>query len=229
MKMMINFRSFCLTITLLALSFTGCATFRSDLSGAYQGATGKSSGSAPVSAVFIFTHVHQTLGYDAIPKIVGKTSMIRSFDDIFNDALRELGNLGKFSTFTEEASDVNRPERRQVRDSLITQSDYTIRIRIVEEKHFAPTFFAGFTSTISATLLPAPYRQSYRMETEVYTRGGKLVGTYHRQAYLTKWVELLLVFAYPFCPEDRKREEVMMALLHDTFRQMESEHVLLAL
>jgi len=222
-------RKFSPAAALVALFFVGCATFRSDLNGAYQDALRKNSDLAPISVVFLFTHIRQTLGYDAIPKVVGKTAMIRSFDDVFHDALRELGNLEKFSTFTEEASDVNHPERRLVRDSLIAQSDYTIKIRIVEERHFAASFFAGFTTTISATLLPAPYRQSYRMETEVYSREGKLVGTYHRQAYLTKWVELLLVFAYPFCPEDRKREEVLMALLHDTFRQIESERVLTAL
>jgi hypothetical protein len=225
---MVNLLKFCMTAVLLAMLFTGCATFRSDLNGAYPDAVRKISDSAPVSAVFLFTHIHQTLGYDAIPKVVGKTAMIRSFDDVFNDALHEFRNLENFSTFTEEAADVNHPERRLVRDSLIAQSDYTIKIRIVEERHFAATFFAGFATTISATLLPAPYRQSYRMETEVYSREGKLVGIYQRQAYLTKWVELLLVFAYPFCPEDRKREEVIMAMFHDTFRQIESERVLTA-
>jgi len=226
---MIHSRRFCFTGVLVVFLFTGCATFRSDLSGAYIGESNKAPGANPTSALFVLSHIHQTLGYDAIPKVVGKTSMIRSFDDVFNDALRELGNFGKFTTFTEEASDINRSERRKLYDSLVTQYDYTDKIQIVEERRFIPSFFAGFASTISATVLPMPYRQSYRMETEVYSRSGKLVATYHRQVYLTKWVELLLVFAYPFCPENRKREEVLMALFHDTFRQMAGEQVLAGL
>ncbi|MCX6638939.1 MAG: hypothetical protein NTW14_00440 [bacterium] len=223
---MTTHRRYNLILMLGLVLLTGCATFRSDLNGAYQGEVKRNLGSPQVSALFIFTHVHQTLGYDAIPKVVGKKSMIQSFDDVFHDALGEFSNLRKYDTFTEEAGDVNHPERRSLRDSLTTQNDYTVKIRIIEERHFAPTFFAGFGSVISATVLPMPYRQTYRMETEVYSRGGSLVGSYHRQAYLSKWVELLLVFAYPFCPEDRKREEVFMLMLHDTFKQIESENVL---
>jgi hypothetical protein len=208
------------------MTFMGCATFRSDLNGEYLGQSQRNFENQPVKALFTFTHIHQTLGYDALPKIVGKTSMIRSFDDVFNDALKEFSNLKLHATFTDEASDVNRSERRATFDSLKALHDYTIKIRIIEEKRFASSFFAGLTSTVSATLIPAPYRQSYRMETEVFTSNGKLVASYHRQAFLTKWVELLLLFAYPFYPEDRKREEVFLAMFHDTFRQMESEKIL---
>ncbi len=182
--------------------------------------------SRPASVLFLFTHVAQTLGYDAIPKVVGKRSMINSFDDVFNDALREFGNLGEFATFTDEAADVNRSERRATRDSLIAHRDYTVKIRIVEERRFVSYFFGGLASTLSATLLPVPYRQLYRMETEVFAQDGKPAIRYCRQARLSKWVELFLVFAYPFCPEDRKREELFMAMMHDTFRQMEAERVL---
>jgi len=226
---MIHSRRFCFTAVLAVLLFTGCATFRSDLSGAYIGESNKTPGGNPTSALFVLSHIHQNSRLRRHTKSGGQDIHDPSFDDVFNDALRELGNLGKFTTFTEEASDVNRSERRKLYDSLVTQYDYTVKIQIVEERRFISSFFAGFASTISATVLPMPYRQSYRMETEVYSRSGKLVATYHRQAYLTKWVELLLVFAYPFCPENRKREEVLMALFHDTFRQMAGERVLAGL
>jgi hypothetical protein len=217
---------YCVAAVTIALLFAGCASFRSNLSGAYSGEVKRNLEGKPVNVLFHFTHVEQTLGYDAIPKVVGKTSMIRSFDDVFQDALLEFGNLGKYATFTNEASDVNKPERRAIRDSLMAQSDYTVKVRIVAEHRFVSYFFGGLATTITATLIPIPYRKSYRMETEVFARDGKLIGAYHRQAYLSKWVEMFLVFAYPFCPEDRKREEIFMAMLHDTFRQMESERVL---
>ena len=206
--------------------FVGCATFRSDLHGAYKGSVDKNPSSKPVSVLFHFTLVEQEMGYDAIPKVVGKMSMIRSFDDVFHDASRELTNLGKYTTFTEEASDVNHPERRATRDSLIGLYDYTMRIRFVKEKRFIPQFFAGFAMTITATIVPVPFHQWYRMESDVYARDGKLVGTYKREVNLAKWVELFLVFAYPFYPEDRKREEAMLIMFHDTFKQIDVEKVL---
>jgi hypothetical protein len=220
----VNKYLYAMSVALLLLA--GCATFQSSLHGSYSGEAGRNLTSKPVKVLFHFTHVEQTIGYDAIPKIVGKSSMIRSFDDVFHDALREFGNLGEYATFTEEASDVNRPDRRVMCDSLISQCDYTVKVRIVAEHRFIPYFFGGLATTVSATLIPIPYRQSYRMETEVFARDGKLVNTYHRQAYLSKWVEMFLVVAYPFCPEDRKREEIFMAMLHDTFRQIESEQIL---
>ncbi|MDK9701274.1 MAG: hypothetical protein OEM52_14135 [bacterium] len=207
---------------------TSCATFRSDLSGAYTGEVKRNPNTAPVSVFFVFTHVEQTIGYDAVPKLVSKNSSTHSFDEIFADALREFSNTGKYATFTEEASDVNQPERRAKKDSLKGQFDYTVKVRIVSEKYFSGFFLGTLFSSISATLLPIPFKQYYRMETEIITKDGKLVGKYKRNATLSKWVETFLIFVYPFHPENRKREEIYVAMLHDTFRQIESEGVLSA-
>ena len=47
-----------------------------------------------------------------------------------------------------------------------------------------------------------------------------------RQGTLTSWVELFLVFAYPFYPFEGKREEIYSESLHDLFGQLETEKVL---
>jgi hypothetical protein len=52
------------------------------------------------------------------------------------------------------------------------------------------------------------------------------MGTYERNATLTNWSQILLVMVYPFHPEFRKVEEIYMAFLSDTFRQIESEGIL---
>ena len=205
---------------------SGCATFRSDLSGAYTGEAKRNPNTTPVSVFFVFTHVEQTIGYDAVPKLVNKNSSVHSFDEIFADALREFSNTGKYATFTEEASDVNKPERRSLKDSLRGQFDYTVKVRIVSEKHFSGFFLGSLFSSVSLTVLPIPFKQYYRMETEIITKDGKLVGTYKRNAVLSKWVETFLIFVYPFHPENRKREEIYVEMLHDTFKQIESEGVL---
>jgi hypothetical protein len=216
----------CLLALIMVFSLSGCASFRSGLRGAYSGEMKLNTNSTPVSLFFEFTHIEQTIGYDAVPKIVDKNSNVASFDEIFSDALREFSNIGKYATFTDQASDVNHPQRRAEKDSLKTQFDYSIKIRIVSESSFASDFLGTFFSSISATLLPIPYKQYYRMETEIISRDGKLVGSYKRNATLTKWVETLLIFAYPFCPENRKREEIYVEMMHDTFKQIESESVL---
>lgn len=214
-----------LLIGFVVVFFSGCATFRSNLQGVYMGEVKRNPNVQPVRTFYIFTHVEQTIGYDAVPKIVRKNSQIQSFDEIFSDALRKISNTGQFATFTEEASDINKPERRALRDSLKDQFDYTIKIRFVTEKYFSGYFLGTIFSSLTATLVPVPYKQYYRMETEIYRKDGHLVKSYKRSATLTKWVEAFLIFVYPFHPENRKREEVYVAMMHDTFKQIESEGV----
>jgi len=192
----------------------------------YEGEKKRNVDGGRTSALFIFSHVRQTIGYDAIPKLMTKYEILRGFDDIFLDALREFSNIDKYATYTEDAADVNKSERRKVRDSLMTVHDYTVKLRMVDEKYFSRQFLGTLTSTLSATLLPIPYTEYFSLEIEVFDHDRKLIKTYQRKAHLTKWVQTFMIFVYPFHPEERKREEVYMEFLHDAFRQMESEGVL---
>ncbi len=212
----------------LFLVLAGCASFRSDMQSAYPGPAVRNPDPRPVSVVFVFSHVRQTLGLDAVPKLVGKNRNVSGFDEILGDALPEISNLGVYATHTVEASDVNKPERRAVLDSLMRVSDYTVRIRLESTKVFHFHFLGALASTLTASLVPVPFRQTFRLQADVLDRDRVLVASYTRQASLTKWVEALLVFAYPFFPEERKREEIYLEFLHDTFRQLESEGVLQA-
>jgi hypothetical protein len=214
-----------LALALTASLLTGCATFRSDLGHRYEGQVRRNE-AKPVSVCFVFSHVSQMVGMDAIPKLQDKYQRLQDFDDIIIDAHRELSNLGQYSTFTDEASDVNDPARRKLKDSLMTAQDYTIKMRIETKKKFSNYFLGALASSISATILPVPYYQYYTVTTDVFNHDRKLIATYTRSATLTKWVEALLIVAYPFHPEERKREEIYMAFLHDTFKQIESEGVL---
>jgi len=204
---------------------TGCATFRSDLGNRYKGETRRND-SKPVSVTFVFSHVHQMVGLDAIPKLQNKHQRLNGFDDIFLDAQRELTNLGKYATYTEESSDVNDPERRAKKDSLIAANDYTLKIRIESKKKFSNYFLGTMGAVVTATLAPMPFFQYYAVTADLYNNERKLVASYSRNATLTKWVESLLIVAYPFYPEERKREEIYMDFLHDIFKQIESEGVL---
>ena len=214
-----------LTLVLVAGLLTGCATFRSELGHRYEGETRRND-SKPVSVCFVFSHVYQMVGFDAIPKLENKRQRLMGFDDIFLDAQRELTNLGKYATFTDEASDVNDPVRRALKDSLMSVHDYTVKIRIEAKKKFTNYFLGSLASTVTATVAPVPYVQYYTLTADVFDRDRKLIASYHRRANLTKWVEALLIVIYPFHPEARKREEIYMDFLHDLFRQIESEGVL---
>ena len=214
-----------LAVALLA----GCASFRGEMESAYAGKPSRNADSRPVSVLFVFHHVRQTLGYDAVPKLVGKNHNVSGFDEILGDALPELSNLGSYATHTVEAADVNRPERRAQLDSLMRVSDYTVRIRLESTRRFSSQFLGSLASSLTATLLPVPYRKDYTLKAEVLDRERHLVATFERHTALRTWVEALLVFVYPFHPEERKREEIYVEFLHDLFRQMESEAVLKAL
>lgn len=212
--------------TLFVLLITGCATFKSDIKGRFESSSEKNYQADGVSLLLIFSHYRQTIGWDAIPKLDNKHQRIRGFDDFLTDALNEFSNIQKYSTFTGYASDVNEPRRRAHKDSLMKQHDFVMKIKFNREKSFAKNFLGTFFSSVSLSLLPVPYTYSYSVNADLFNSQGQLLKSYSRRASLTKWVQTLLIFAYPFHPEQRKKEELYVEFLHDIFKQIESEKVL---
>lgn len=213
-------------LMILAQLLAGCATFKSDLRGKYPAAPVRNLGADPVSVLFIFSHSRQTRGLDAIPKLEKQHERLTGFDDFFQDALNEFSNIQSYATFTEYAADVNDPARRALKDSLIHQHDFIIKLKFRREKSFAKHFLGTLTTSLSLTLLPIPYQNTYSTTVELFDAQQHLLKTYTRSATLTKWVQSLLILVYPFHPEQRKKEELYVAFLHDIFRQMESEKIL---
>lgn len=211
---------------LASLLISSCAASRSDLKMAYSGEVNRNPNPAPVSVLFIFSHLRQMEGLDAIPKLENKYQRLNGFDDIFLEAQREFSNLGKYATYVEESSDVNDPAKRAMRDSLMKSMDYTVKMRIEAKKKFTNYFLGGLFSTASCTLIPIAYTQHFTVITEVLNQKNELLAEYERQASVSNWSQLFLIFVYPFHPENRKIEEVYMDFLRDTFRQIESEGVL---
>jgi len=201
----------------------GCSSFRSEVKGSYELPPVKNYGADKVSVLFIFSHVRQTKGYDAVPKL-GKN--ISGFDDIFNDALNEISNIKEYSTFTNYASDVNDPKRQAEKERLKNSHDYVINVKIREEKSFAGHFLGTLVSTVSATMVPVPYTRDFSIQADVFNSDGLLVNSYSRNASLTKWIQSMMIFLYPFHPEKRKMEEIYVEFLHDIFKQIESEKIL---
>jgi len=210
------------------LLLSGCATFRSDLKGKFSTQSEKNFGAEKVSMLFIFSHYEQRKGYDAIPKLENKRQIINDFDDLFIDAMNELSNIGRYSTFTEYASDIGDSKRRAEKDSLITAHDFVVRIKFMKENSFTIHFLGTLFSTVSATLLPMPYKRNYSLKVYLYNSDDILVQSYERQSSLTKWVQTFLIFIYPFHTEKRKEEEIYINSMHDIFKQIETEKVLIA-
>jgi hypothetical protein len=211
---------------MLILLLIGCASFRSGINGSYQGKAEKNYGAEKVSVLFIFDHFHQQMGYDAIPKLDKSHQIIEDFDDLFIDALQELSNVSSYNTFTEYASDVANPKRRAEKDSMITKHDFIMRVKFKRENSFVQHFLGVVFSTGSLTLLPMPYTKHYFITVDVHNSQDVLIKSYTRSASLTKWVETFLLFIYPFHTEKRKQEEIYIQFLHDIFRQIESEKLL---
>ncbi len=213
-------------LLLVNLSLLSCAAFKSSLKGKYASPAQKNYGADGVSVLFVFSHLRQIKGYDAIPKLDDRYQRISGFDDFFQDALNEFSNVKSYATFTDYASDVNEPKRRALKDSLEKSHDFIIKMKFSREKSFSKYFLGVIVSTVTATLFPVPYTSSYSVNVELFNSKKQLVKTYSRQASIGKWVQSLLIFLYPFHPEKRKKEEVYVAFLHDIFRQIESEKIL---
>jgi len=213
-------------LMILAQLLAGCATFKSDLHEKYTATPTRNLEADPVSVLFIFSHSHQTRGLDAIPKLDKQHERISGFDDFFQDALNEFSNIQKYATFTEYAADVNDPARRALKDSLMQCHDFVIKLKFRREKSFAKHFLGTLTTSLSLTLLPIPYQNTYSTTVELFDAQQHLLKTYSRSAALKKWVQTFLIFIYPFHPEQRKKEELYVAFLHDFFRQIESEKIL---
>lgn len=212
---------------LLALVLSGCMATRSEIKGSYSQPSEKNLGAEPVSLLFHFKHFSQQKGFDAIPKLTYSDIMRgNAFDSILRDSLQELTNVGRYETFTEEANDVNLPERRNKLKNLQSSHRYTLEIQIVEESSFQQQAFSGLISTLSLALIPMPYSWDYTMTANLNDQNGKLLHSYIRKATLDNWVEIFLMFAYPFHPLEGKREEIYSLMLHDLFREIESEKVL---
>jgi hypothetical protein len=101
-----------------------------------------------------------------------------------------------------------------------------IRMKFMRKSSFTQFFLGGLASTVSITLLPVPYTFSYSVTTDVYDSKGHLIANYNRAASLSKWVQTVLLFVYPFHTETRKKEELYVGFLHDIFKQIESEKIL---
>jgi hypothetical protein len=210
---------------LALLLLSGCVATRSEIMGVYNRPVEKTGGAEKVSVFFLFRHLGQQHGLDSIPKL--KTHVdIKDFDNIFRDALGEIGTIASYDTFTESPNDVNSPKRRQDLEDFRATHDYTLEVSIFEESYFTQQFFGAWVSLLSMTLIPMPYSWDYTVTVRVSDRSGKLLHTYERKATLSNWVEAVLVVAYPFYPLEGKREEIYAESLHDIFRQIEGEKVL---
>lgn len=214
----------CLMVITLVLS--SCVTFRSPVEGIYESPPEKNYGAQKVKIMFLFTHLKQTVGLDAIPKMERSGPLGNDFADIFNDSMEELTNIGSYLTFTEQSGDVNDERRRARKDSLIAASDFIIRLKFRRSNSFPKYFLGSLLSIVSLTLIPVPYSWAYIVETEVSDHEDVLIKTYRRKSHMTRWVQVACIVLQPFYSEERVREELYLESLRDTFRQIETEKIL---
>jgi len=199
----------------------GYAASRSQVSGLFDQPGEKNYGAEKVSVFFLFSHLAQRHGFDSIPKF--QNQGIPDFNNIFRDALTELSNVGQYTTFVEMPGDVNLPKRRQEIEEDRKTHAYTIEISFFEESSFKQQCFSGLIALLSLSAIPMPYSWDYTITANVNDQLGRMLHSYTRQATLDNWVEVFLMFAYPFHPLEGKREAIYAESLHDIFKQIESE------
>lgn len=211
-------------LLLVTVFLTSCIASRSAVEGLFDRPTQANLNANPVSVLFVFRHEAQLKGFDAIPKL--QPTAVKDFDSLFGDALREIHNIAEYETFTIKANDVNDPARREAMASARATKDYVVEIDLAEESSFRQQCFSGLISTLSLTLVPMPYDWNYTFRARVFAKDGKQVAALERKSTLTSWMEMFLIFAYPFYPFEGKREELYSESLHDIFRQIETEKIL---
>jgi hypothetical protein len=202
----------------------GCMSFHSDIEGTYAEKPSKTIDTPKATVFFHFSHLEQFKGLDVVPKIVGPR---HGFRDIFGESMKEFSNIKAFATFTDNNNDIDDVQRRLLRDSLKTVHDFTIHVTIKKDHSFITHYLASIFSYGTLMIFPVVYSWEYIVTADVLDSSGKLRNSYSRKASLTTWTELLLVFAYPFFPEDVKTEEIYLESLRDIFRQIESERILI--
>ncbi len=216
----------CTLMLALACLLAGCAASRSQLTGSFNRQAEKNYEADTTTVCFLFRHLSQMHGYDTIPKL--KEQGVSDFNNIFRDALPEITSIASYTTFTESPADVNDPKRREELAKMRADSDYTLKIDFFEETSFKQQFLNGTISLLTLTVIPMPYSWDYTISAELYDHSGRLKRSYERKATLNNWVEIFLIFAYPFHPLEGKREAIYSEALHDIFRQIEAERVLKA-
>ncbi len=177
----------------------------------------------PVKILFEFSHKKHTVGYDVIPKTLNRPG-ISDFNDILTESISEISNIQSYRIYTHFSGDVKNPEKRKILRSLKDSCDYTIKIDIVRQKSFAKHFLGSLISIFSLTIIPVGYSWDYRFTVEVYDSKQKIFETY-RSASITNWIEPLLIFIYPFHPEERKTEEIYYDVLINIFQEIENKGI----
>ena len=213
------------TIILLFWLLSGCAASRSSVEGLYTGPVEKNTGAEKASVLFLFRYMEQQHGFDSIPKL--KDQGIKDFNNLFRDTLTEINNISSYTTFFESPNDVNSPDRRRQLEDLRSSHDFTLEINTLEESSFKQQALSATISILSLTVIPMPYTWDYTITANLLDQKGKLIRSYQRKSSLDNWVEVLLIFAYPFHPLEGKREQLYAESLHDIFRQIEAEKILI--
>ncbi|MCK5856559.1 MAG: hypothetical protein KAG64_03655 [Bacteroidales bacterium] len=221
-----HFIPFYLALIVYFILFNSCATFKSNVKGGFEQTAVKNYNAQKVNVLFIFSHYHQSIGYDAIPILESRREYIQGFDNFFLDALNEISNIERYSTYTEFASDVGDSKRRALKDSLLTQHDITIRMKFKQETSFPKFFFGTIVSSLTVTIFPIRYRYKCSVEMNVYNSKQQLIKSYTRDAILNKWVQTLLIVLYPFHNQKSEKEELYVEIMHDLFKQIETEKIL---
>ncbi|MFC1555078.1 hypothetical protein ACFL7D_10615 [candidate division KSB1 bacterium] len=215
-----------LVLVFIISTITGCATFRSELDGVYDQATIKNTDSGKVKVLFILRHVRQAEGLDAIPKLDRQNQIIRDFDDLFLDAIKEFSNIESYDTYVEYSSDVHDPDRRARKKQLINRNDFIIEYTYERKYSFVNRSLGTTFSVLTLTLIPIPSSVQYTFNANVLNNDEELIKSFTRTATLKTWTQMFLIFAQPFHNEDTKKEQVYIEAMHDIFRQIETEKIL---
>lgn len=205
-----------------AFALAGCAASLSPIEGRYARARARDGARQPFTVEFVVTHLEQSHGWDVVPK--HRPAVVEAFDEVLADAVTELRNLSGYTVVTDEGP--KGETEVQTRREFRTDRDYAIHLTILRESSFAAHAFWGLVAFSTGSLVPAPFRWVYTVRAEIYDSRGGAIADLRRSATVTNWIQTGLIVVYPFHPLEGKEEKLYSVALHDLFREMEAEGIL---
>lgn len=206
---------------------SSCATFGVQINGKFDKEPVKNINAKKVNVLFVFRHTKQLEGLDAIPKLVAPSFALKDFNDIFLDALKEFSNIQGYDLLTETSKDIEWSDKAKRKETLKKNNNYTIETTILKKESFTRNFLGGFVSLVSLSLIPVSYPKEYYITAKVYDVNGSLLKEYNRSGFVKDWVQLVMLYYYPSHTPEKATEELYSTILHDIFREIEHDKLLI--
>jgi 5-methylthioribose kinase len=103
---------------------------------------------------------------------------------------------------------------------------YLFDIKVVHKEIYAVEYFAKMITAFSLTIIPTMFPCYYDVTLNVINDKKEIIKTYTRNAKLTEWVQLLLVFVHPWHNRYKDEDILIGTCLKNIYQQIAEDKIL---